>query len=86
MRSAMTSSGTAVAPMAALGWGMEEGTSTTGEPCSAASVVSSPPPATTTTGAPAAHAASVLDRVSSVFPEHETAKMSERGPTKDGSS
>ena len=53
---------------------------------SAARRASSPSPATTTTWAPAAHAAVVVDRVSSVFPEHETAMTSERGPTQVGSS
>jgi hypothetical protein len=81
----MTRSGTAVAPIAARGWGIDEGTPTTGVPCWLANRTSSPPPATTTTDAPAAHAASVLDSVSSVFPEQETAKTSERGPTQAGS-
>ena len=36
--------------------------------------------------APLAQAASAVDSVSSVLPEHDTAKTSERGPTQTGSS
>ena len=61
-----TSGATAMAPMAARGWGMSRGTGTTGARADDASSVSRPPPATATNGQPRRSASAAAVTVSSV--------------------
>ena len=83
MRNNDTNSGATSAPSAARGM-QPVGHGTWTKPCDAARSASAPPLEIVTTVPPASSAPCVIESVSSVLPEYETAKTSVCGPTNAG--